>query len=220
MKRILLFFTVFFGLMSFSFAQQETETFYKDKFLTKEIAQKKAKYKKVETAEANEIVTIKIYSLENNCLLRLESYKKKQPIGIWISNSDDCSLYRKRDFTQFYRHSLNTDTIFYNGRDNADSLHCEAAQYRDGEKAMMQYIAHNIRHPKEAIEQKISGKVYVSFIVKSDGSIDQISIVRGVIPYLDYAACEVVKNMPKWKPATKEGQPIDSYFVLPIKFMY
>ncbi|HPY82132.1 MAG TPA: hypothetical protein PLU45_02130, partial [Bacteroidales bacterium] len=47
-------------------AQQKSETYYKDYYLTKEVNKKKAKFKKIETKNTNELINIQIFNLSNN----------------------------------------------------------------------------------------------------------------------------------------------------------
>ena len=53
----------------------------------------------------------------------------------------------------------------------------EAPRYKDGEEALMQFIAKNIRYPKEATEHGIQGRVIVQFIVNKDGSCSNFKIL-------------------------------------------
>ena len=53
----------------------------------------------------------------------------------------------------------------------------EAPRYKDGEGALMQFIAKNIRYPKEATEHGIQGRVIVQFIVNKDGSCSNFKIL-------------------------------------------
>lgn len=53
----------------------------------------------------------------------------------------------------------------------------EAPRYKDGEGGLMQFIAKNIRYPKEAAEHGIQGRVIVQFIVNKDGSCSNFKIL-------------------------------------------
>lgn len=69
------------------------------------------------------------------------------------------------------------------------------------------------------MERDIKGVVRLRFAVKKDGSVEVIAILDSAHPLLDYTAWELIEKMPKWKPAIKNGKPIESYFHLPISFM-
>ena len=87
-----------------------------------------------------------------------------------------------------------------------------------GTNAMQQYIIHNVRYPRKAIEKEIEGKVYVTFNVQVDGSITDVKAQRGVHPLLDKEAIRVIKSMPNWIPATDDGIEVVSIESIPITF--
>jgi TonB family protein len=63
--------------------------------------------------------------------------------------------------------------------------------------------------------------ILVQFLVNEDGSLDQVKQVEGskvAHPALLTEAIRVVKAMPKWKPAVKDGKVVKTTFTLPIKF--
>lgn len=84
------------------------------------------------------------------------------------------------------------------------------ASYPGGEKAMTAYIAKNLKYPQPSINNGIEGVVNVKFIVKTDGALDKLSIVRLVDPDLEAEAIRLVKGMPAWTPATVSGTPVES----------
>ena len=56
---------------------------------------------------------------------------------------------------------------------------CEVTpRYAEGEGALMQFIAQNIRYPKEAAEHGIQGRVVVKFIVNKDGLCSNFKILN------------------------------------------
>jgi TonB family protein len=83
-----------------------------------------------------------------------------------------------------------------------------------GEQARVKFFSDNLRIPSECIE----GTVYVSFIVKADGSIANAKILRGLGKSYDEEVLRVINLMPKWFPGTQNGQAVDVLFNLPVKF--
>ena len=82
------------------------------------------------------------------------------------------------------------------------------------------YLADNLRYPKEARENGIQGKVYVSFVVERDGSISNVRAVKGgdIGGGIPEEAVRVVKSMPKWKPGSIRGELVRAYFTVPLNF--
>lgn len=83
---------------------------------------------------------------------------------------------------------------------------------------MARFIQKNMKLPNE-IPDYDQGTVYVSFVVNTDGSIQNVEIARGLSRELDRAAINVVKAMPNWTPGEVLGRKVRSRFTLPIKIV-
>lgn len=91
-------------------------------------------------------------------------------------------------------------------------------EFPGGPRAMMKFLADNIRYPVEAQKNGIQGRVVCDFIVMKNGSIHDVGIVRGVDPFLDAEAMRIINLMPKWKPGTQRGQTVNVRVILPVVF--
>ena len=87
-----------------------------------------------------------------------------------------------------------------------------------GAAAMAAWIQKEVKYPELASEMGEQGLVYVKFVVNKDGSIEQVSVRKGVSDALDKEAIRVVKSMPKWTPGEQAGKPVRVSFTLPISF--
>ena len=94
----------------------------------------------------------------------------------------------------------------------------EVPEFPGGNAAMMNFISENINYPKVAFENGIQGRVITNFVVRNDGSISDVQIVRGVDPALDKEAIRVLESMPTWKPGRQRGQTVNVRFTLPVVF--
>lgn len=94
----------------------------------------------------------------------------------------------------------------------------EFAQYPGGEEEGYKWLSGQIQYPAECVEQRVQGRVLVSIVIGKDGSIEEVNAIRSPHPALSEEAERVVKSMPKWEPAKKEGQIVRSRFVMPIMF--
>lgn len=81
------------------------------------------------------------------------------------------------------------------------------------------YIQNTVKYPQLAMENSISGTVYVSFVVNRRGEVASINIVRGVDPSLDEAVINALKLAPKWEPGKQRGKPVNVSFSIPVKFI-
>lgn len=88
-----------------------------------------------------------------------------------------------------------------------------------GEEALSRFLSNNIRYPHMATENNISGTVYVTFVVDSEGAIKDVKTVGSTKGGgLEEEAIRVVKKMPKWKPGRQNGRQVSVQFNLPIRF--
>lgn len=87
-----------------------------------------------------------------------------------------------------------------------------------GMEAMYKFLAENIKYPQEARDNNISGKVYVTFIVETDGRITNPRLLRDIGGGCGQEAIRVVKSMPRWNPGKNNGQPARVQFNLPVNF--
>ena len=53
-------------------------------------------------------------------------------------------------------------------------------------------------YPAEAYNNRIQGRVVCSFVVYPDGSINGISVMKGVEETLDREAVRIISEMPRW----------------------
>ena len=91
-------------------------------------------------------------------------------------------------------------------------------EFPGGQEALNRFLVRNIKYPLLAQENGIQGRVVCQFVVNSDGSIVDISVVRGVEESLDKEAIRVIKSMPKWTPGRQGGKSVRVKYTLPIRF--
>jgi TonB family protein len=90
--------------------------------------------------------------------------------------------------------------------------------FRGGASAMYKYLGANIKYPNEAQKNNISGKVFLKFVVKKDGSIGDVQVLKGIGYGCDEESVRVIKAMPKWRPAKHKGKNVACYFNMPIVY--
>jgi TonB family protein len=87
-----------------------------------------------------------------------------------------------------------------------------------GRDAMKSWISQNLRYPGEAYNKKITGKVYIGFMVTSTGKIKDVKVLNSVHPLLDTEAKRVIGSMPDWKPGSQNGKAVDVQMKVPVEF--
>ena len=90
--------------------------------------------------------------------------------------------------------------------------------YPGGDIALLKFISDSTKYPEEAMQNAISGKVYVQFVIDAEGYVTNVQIAKGVAPILDQEAIRVIKLMPRWTPGKQRGKPVSVSFVVPINF--
>ena len=90
------------------------------------------------------------------------------------------------------------------------------ASYPGGKEAMKLYIDNNFKWEQSQVT--IKGKVFVTFIVKKDGEITDVKILKSLCETCDKEAIRLVKNMPRWNPRIKNGKKVNSIVTIPISF--
>lgn len=96
----------------------------------------------------------------------------------------------------------------------------EMPSFPGGLNGLMTFLAQNMVYPVTAQENGVQGRVIISFVVETDGSITDVKVARSVDPSLDREAMRVVKAMPKWMPGKKDGKPVRVKYTVPMVFHF
>ena len=93
-------------------------------------------------------------------------------------------------------------------------------EFPGGAEAMRRYLSENIKYPDDAKAAGKGGRVFVGFVIKKDGTISDVELMRGAgMESLDKEALRVVAAMPKWNPGMQGGEAVNVKFVLPVVFI-
>ncbi|NQV02094.1 MAG: M56 family metallopeptidase [Bacteroidia bacterium] len=90
--------------------------------------------------------------------------------------------------------------------------------FNQGKDELYSYLGKNIKYPDEAKLNGTRGTVFVTFVIEADGSVTNVTVLRGIGSGCDEEAVRVVESMPKWTPGTQDGKPVRVSFNLPIKY--
>lgn len=91
-------------------------------------------------------------------------------------------------------------------------------EYPGGETALHRYLMREVRYPSDAIDARQEGRVTVGFIIRSDGAVTDVKVLKGISPSIDAEAIRVVKAMIKWIPGKFNQREVDVRYALPILF--
>jgi protein TonB len=90
-----------------------------------------------------------------------------------------------------------------------------------GQEALTRWLTDNLRYPSQAQEAGIQGQVQVEFVVRANGKVDGIKVVKPDHASLNREAERLINQMAKektWIPGKQNGTSVDVYFICPINF--
>lgn len=91
-------------------------------------------------------------------------------------------------------------------------------EFVGGQKALANFIASTLKYPAKAADDKISGKVVISFVIEKNGTLSDFRVVKGIGSGCDEEALRVIKASPLWKPGTVANHAVRTSINLPINF--
>lgn len=110
------------------------------------------------------------------------------------------------------------EPVIMNQEDPICSIPEVDADYPGGMAAMNQYLMENMVYPQYCLENDITGRVILQFIIEKDGSISNIEVKKEIHPLLAQESVRLVENMPKWIPAKNKGENVRTRTFLPISY--
>jgi len=94
----------------------------------------------------------------------------------------------------------------------------EMPTFPGGEDACIAFINHGIQYPEIAKRAGVEGKVFIQFVVRTDGKVTDVTVGKGIGAGCDEEAVRVVKSMPNWKPGRQNGHPVNVRISVPIVY--
>lgn len=92
-------------------------------------------------------------------------------------------------------------------------------QFKGGEPEMMKFLGTNIQYPAIAKSNGLEGLAVLSFVVETDGKINEVKTVKSLSKETDEEAMRVVKLMSgQWNPGRQNGEVVRVRYTLPIRF--
>lgn len=90
--------------------------------------------------------------------------------------------------------------------------------YPGGMKRFYEYVVNNFNRPEIEDDGEVTLSVIMSFVIEKDGSLTDIKAVRSTDYKLEKEAIRLLKaSKVKWSPGIKDGKPVRTLFMLPIK---
>ena len=83
---------------------------------------------------------------------------------------------------------------------------------------MLTFLREHLEYPVIALDNGVSGTVYVKFVVSKHGTLQNAKVIKSIDPWLDAEALRVAKMLSCFTPGKQGGKNVPVYFVLPVRF--
>lgn len=80
------------------------------------------------------------------------------------------------------------------------------------------WVQMNVKYPEIAASNGIQGKVYIAFVVTTEGIVKDIEILKGVDPSLDNEVLRTVSSSPAWLPGRHDGKNVNVKMSISVNF--
>lgn len=109
--------------------------------------------------------------------------------------------------------SADADKIYFGKMDEPPTFNGKPA-----EEGFREYVNQTVMYSQILMENDITGRVFVEFIVERDGSVGNAKVVGGAHPMLEAEALRVVNSSPNWGAGRTGGRPVRMSYTLPFNF--
>ncbi|MBQ6080741.1 MAG: energy transducer TonB [Muribaculaceae bacterium] len=135
-----------------------------------------------------------------------------QPVPVWytvpVRFSRNAGAQRPSDVPSSFNQDSPNDSIIFRSVE-------QMPHFPGGEAALLKYIMSHVNYPEGS---DLEGVVILQFVVKTDGSIGEVKVLRGLDPAFDQEAIRLVKSLPNFTPGRQNGQPVAVWYTLPVRF--
>jgi periplasmic protein TonB len=91
-------------------------------------------------------------------------------------------------------------------------------EFPGGLEAFAKFLRKNLRYPSAAAESGLQGRVMVSFVVEKDGTLTDLTVLRGLGMGCSEEALRVLKKSPAWSPGIQNHRKVRVMYTLPVVF--
>lgn len=100
------------------------------------------------------------------------------------------------------------DPVFY----SAD----EQPQFPGGNTELLSRIASRLVFTREMVDSSVSGRMVLQFIVRRNGTIDSVRVLKPLHHLLDSQAAAACSELTGFIPGKSDGKPVSMWYTLPV----
>ena len=86
-----------------------------------------------------------------------------------------------------------------------------------GEAALLRYLRGHFKYPQVSLEDGVQGTIKVRFVVKENGSVGEVQVLKGLDSYCDKEAKRVISSLPRFTPGRQQGKPVKVWYQIPVR---
>jgi len=150
---------------------------------------------------------------------RLNAFKPEQIARIFVNGEGDeksvVMILNKE--SQLFQETVNLQ--LKDTSSDVFTITDESATFEGGIDAFYKYLGSELKYPKQAQKLGVEGRVFVQFIIETDGSLSDLHVVKGIGGGCDAEALRVLKNSPKWIPGKVNGVPVRQKMIQNLAFV-
>ena len=91
-------------------------------------------------------------------------------------------------------------------------------KYPGGTEGLIKFLDNNFRYSNEMIDLDLTGKVFINFIVNTDGTISNVNVIKSLHKSFDDECIRIVKKFPKWSCGMQNNIPVRISYNLQFNF--
>lgn len=92
-------------------------------------------------------------------------------------------------------------------------------QFEGGDlETFRRWVQGRLKYPSDALDNNISGKVTLRFVVEKDGTVSSIEILQTPDKSLSDESVRVLSQSPRWTPGRQQNVPARVQLTLPVEF--
>ncbi len=167
------------------------------------------------TVDTNGIVRSPVIVRSANPLLDSSAIRTIRNMRRWVPGMKDgkyVSVYVTLPFT-FKKEQTNKDEPCAFNSDQVDQMPIFPGNVDS-------YIHGNFKLTGDLPSDDFKGRVVAKFIVTDIGTVDSINIIQHLYPTIDEEVVRLIKKMPPWRPALKNGKRVNVWLIVPFDFAF
>lgn len=83
---------------------------------------------------------------------------------------------------------------------------------------LSEYLSQHLVYPKLAHENSIEGTVKAEVLLNEMGKVTEVRILKGMGNTIDAQVIQLLREMPHWIPAARNGRTVSQRLIVPVKF--